>query len=90
MLLLIRKSIRKRLQVQLMELGDVLIQCIMRYLSVYNFLIYVFSVLNEENMKIINNIMTIGLLSLVAMVTSCDSVLDKGPLDKFTNKNFLD
>lgn len=39
-------------------------------------------------MKIINNIMTIGLLSLVAMVTSCDSVLDKGPLDKFTNKNF--
>lgn len=38
-------------------------------------------------MKRINYIIGLGLLSLAAM-TSCDSILDKGPLDKFTNDNF--
>lgn len=38
-------------------------------------------------MKRINNIISLGLL-LLASMTSCDSILDKGPLDKFTNDNF--
>lgn len=38
-------------------------------------------------MKRINYIISLGLLSLSAL-TSCDSILDKGPLDKFTNDNF--
>ncbi|MDR0657566.1 MAG: RagB/SusD family nutrient uptake outer membrane protein [Mediterranea sp.] len=38
-------------------------------------------------MKRINYILNFGLLSLAALM-SCDSVLDKGPLDSFTNDNF--
>lgn len=38
-------------------------------------------------MKKVNYIIGLGLLSLSAL-TSCDSILDKGPLDKFTNDNF--
>lgn len=38
-------------------------------------------------MKRINYIISIGLLSLVVLA-GCDSILDKGPLDKFTNDNF--
>lgn len=38
-------------------------------------------------MKRINYIISLGILSL-ATLTGCDSILDKGPLDKFTNDNF--
>lgn len=38
-------------------------------------------------MKRINYIISVGLLSLVVLA-GCDSILDKGPLDKFTNDNF--
>lgn len=38
-------------------------------------------------MKKVNYIIGLGLLSLSTLV-SCDSILDKGPLDKFTNDNF--
>lgn len=38
-------------------------------------------------MKNINYILCLGLLSL-ASLSSCDSILDKEPLDKFTNTNF--
>lgn len=38
-------------------------------------------------MKKINYIIGLGLLSISAL-TSCDSILDKGPLDSFTNDNF--
>ena len=38
-------------------------------------------------MKRINYIIGLSLLSL-STLTSCDSILDKDPLDKFTNDNF--
>lgn len=38
-------------------------------------------------MKKVNYIIGLGLLSL-STLASCDSILDKGPLDKFTNDNF--
>lgn len=38
-------------------------------------------------MKRINYIIGLGLLSLTTLI-SCDSILDKDPLDKFTNSNF--
>lgn len=38
-------------------------------------------------MKKINYIIGLGLL-LVSVLTSCDSILDKEPLDRFTNDNF--
>lgn len=38
-------------------------------------------------MKKINYIVGLGLLSMITLV-SCDSILDKGPLDRFTNDNY--